>query len=87
MDDIRIVHTQKEDIENIFCLFRRTMELQGKNGYKFGKIIGRFHFQICFYSFYSSNHKWAIGLWSIALLSLSSRMNVLQAKTIPRKEQ
>lgn len=34
MDAIRIVNTQKEDIENIFCLFRRAMELQGKNGYK-----------------------------------------------------
>jgi len=34
MDDIRIVNAQKEDIENIFCLFRRPMELQGKNGYK-----------------------------------------------------
>ncbi len=34
MDDIRIVNTQKEDIENIFLLFKQAMEMQGKNDYK-----------------------------------------------------
>ncbi len=32
-DSIKIVNTTKDDLETIFWLFNKAMELQGKNGY------------------------------------------------------
>jgi len=40
-EEIEIVHTTNNDLQNIFWLFEQAMKLQGKNGYKVWNNIGK----------------------------------------------